>query len=154
MKPSLAAGLAVSIRFTSFVAVFALFIPLFWQEASSPYLYVNQEARLRKLLTRYTIASISFIITVFVCHILDTLCYFSVSGAFQGWSNLGWGVDVMVLPTWLKSAVFNAGEGGAELYGVHPWYWYYAVGVPAVLGVWVVPYVLQVVATPEPEGGA
>ena len=30
-----------------------------------------------------------------------------------------------------------------QLYGVHPWWWYVFAGVPAVLGVWTVPYLLN-----------
>ena len=35
--------------------------------------------------------------------------------------------------------------GGAALYGTNPWHWYATAGLPAVLGVWVVPCIVALI---------
>lgn len=39
---------------------------------------------------------------------------------------------------------FNIMSGGSSFYGTNPWHWYFSQGIPAVLGVNVVPFLLGI----------
>jgi GPI mannosyltransferase 3 len=41
----------------------------------------------------------------------------------------------------------NIFEGIGSFYGTHPWYWYFSTGLPAVLGIGIVPFFLSVFST-------
>lgn len=42
---------------------------------------------------------------------------------------------------------FNVLEGVANFYGTQPWYWYFTMGLPAILGFFMIPFVFAIMQT-------
>lgn len=42
----------------------------------------------------------------------------------------------------LNFLLFNVVHGGASIYGVHPWHWYFFQGFPVILGTFIFPFLL------------
>uniref|UniRef100_A0A182PZW1 Mannosyltransferase n=1 Tax=Anopheles farauti TaxID=69004 RepID=A0A182PZW1_9DIPT len=49
--------------------------------------------------------------------------------------------------TWYEFLKYNVLKGVGSFYGEHPWYWYLYAGLPAVLGVYVPPFLLAAYET-------
>ncbi|CAL1542889.1 unnamed protein product [Lymnaea stagnalis] len=44
----------------------------------------------------------------------------------------------------LNFLLFNVIKGGASIYGVHPWHWYFFQGFPVILGTFILPFIVGV----------
>ncbi|KAJ8985666.1 hypothetical protein NQ317_015163 [Molorchus minor] len=94
---------------------------LVWVPLVIYHLAVNKESPLDTIVNRYVPIGAS---VLFLSILLDSLVH---------------GYFVVTVYEFLK---FNILEDVASFYGVQPWYWYLSAGLPAVLGIGMVPFVL------------
>ncbi|XP_012947012.1 GPI mannosyltransferase 3 [Aplysia californica] len=79
-----------------------------------------------------------------------SMAFQSVFNAYVFVGGLSFGGSVVVDRIWyghwtvvhFNFLWFNVVQGGASIYGTHPWHWYFLQGVPVVMGTLVIPFFL------------